>query len=215
MSFWEMIFIRWANKDSWTLTSWLQLVWWYISIYNPWDWGRRTESFRLACATRWNTVKKKQNRPSWSTHFCVAIFLSVSCVASIHVYHQHPFKNKTPHVCSVPCLQSPRTLQQCLQVYRWCFFPVRGEGSGKLPTDLHPKAVVHSPGFQTQAFLLLPVSILLSSERLCGDWLAWEWVSTWSPLLHCVYGSSTWFVQAVVTEYSGPDSLETGSAYCL
>lgn len=130
MSFWEMIFIRWANRDSRRLTSWLQLVWWYISIYNPWDWGRRMESFRLACATRWNTVKKKQTRPSWSTHFCVVIFLSVPCVANIHVYHQHPFKNKTHHVCSVPCLQSPRTLQQCLRVYRWCFFPVRGEGSG-------------------------------------------------------------------------------------
>lgn len=37
----------------------------------------------------------------------------------------------------------------------------------------------------------------------------------WSPLLHCVYGSSTWFIQVVVTEYSGPDTLETGSVYFL
>lgn len=35
------------------------------------------------------------------------------------------------------------------------------------------------------------------------------------PLAAFVYGSSACFVQAVVTEYSGPDSLETGSVYFL
>lgn len=126
-------------------------------FYNPYTWeieagGPRFPDQPVLQVETLSSINK--NKPWLSSHLCATIFLSVPCVANIHV-NQRFLKNKTHHVYSVPYMQSPFMLHLCLPVCRlcFCFFPVGGKGSRNCLQVSSPRIIVLWP--KSKPFLSL------------------------------------------------------------